>query len=393
MKQAARDPLYEPLAPDVIADPHPFYRRLREHQRVHWHAGLDSWAVTGYQECRQVLGDTAAFGSDFRRAGAEIPEVQLSVQSLDPPAHGAIRHLLVAAFQRRSAAGMAERVGEIAESRWHPLVGRDRPVDLVREFARPVALDTVCEFLGVPVPDGDRFEELSNAIVRGMDAGLDPSRAEPGTLARGELSRLVDGWSAGAEGTGFLAAVRDAARETPQVPSAVLANSLRAVLHAGYESVSRLLGNVLARLVASPGLLADLDPAELGALVDELVRLDGPVQADARVCVRDTAVGSVPVRRGDVVVLFLAAANRDPAVFTDPDAVVLGRTRPHLAFGRGAHACLGAALAKMQLRSLLSALKASDVDLLAVEPPVYEPTATLRGLVSLSVTVRAHRRH
>ncbi|GAA1228896.1 cytochrome P450 [Kitasatospora nipponensis] len=388
--QAVRDPIYNPLAPDVIADPYPFYRRLRERSRVYRHAVLNSWVLTGYEECRQVLGDTAAFGSDFRRVGAPIPDAQLSVQSLDPPDHGAIRHLLVTALHEQSPLAMADRVTEIATAHVAALRGQGRPVDLVRQFARPVALRTMSEFLGVEAPDGPRFEELSNAIVRSMDAGLDPSRAEPGTLARGELSRLVEGWLRDSDGTGFIGAARRAALASPQVPPALLANSLRAVLHAGYESVSRLLGNALARLVADPALLAGAgDPPRLEGLVEELIRLDGPVQADARVATQDRVVGAETIRRGEVVVLFLAAANRDPDVFAHPDDVDPGRRRGvHVAFGRGAHACLGASLATSQLRAVLTALAGSGLHLTAAAPPVFDLTATLRGPHSLPVHAR-----
>ncbi|KUJ64718.1 hypothetical protein ACZ90_58180 [Streptomyces albus subsp. albus] len=393
MTTAQQDPIYNPLAPDTIANPYAFYRRLREHQRVYWHAVLDSWVVTGHAECQQVLGDTAAFGSDFRRVGEAVPDAQLSVQSLDPPEHGAIRHLLVSALHEQTPVAMKERTAAIAADYVARLSERGRPVDLVREFARPVALRTMCEFLGVENPDGPWFEDISNAIVRSMDAGLDPSRAEPGNTARRELSRLVGGWIRDAGDDGFVGAVRRASSAEPSVSEELLANSMRAVLHAGYESVSRLLGNALARLVATPGLLPAADsPSGFDALVDELIRLDGPVQADARVCVTDSSIAGERVRRGDVVVLFLAAANRDPAVFTHPDEVDLNRRKGmHLAFGRGAHACLGSGLAMLQLRAVLSALAASDLGLTLTEVPAYEPTATLRGLSSLTVSVQRTR--
>lgn len=387
---ASRDPIYDPLAPEVIADPHAFYRKLREHSRVYWHDVLDSYVLTGHAECRGILGDPAIFASDFRRVGEEMPESHLSVQTLDPPEHGGIRHLLVAALHEQSPTAMADHVAALAAEQVSRVTGRDRPVDLVGEFARPLALRTVCDFLGVQTPDGARFEAMSNAIVRSMDAGLDPERAAPGTRARADLSAMTAAWLRDTEGTGFLGAALKAHRKAPDVPEPVLANSLRAVLHAGYESVSRLLGNALARLVADPSLLAGAAGARrLDALADELVRLDGPVQATARVCVTDRTVNGHPLRQGDIVTLFLAAANRDPEVFPQPDEVDLGRRRGlHLGFGRGAHACLGASLAALQLRAVLTALADSGVALEAAAPPVQEATATLRGLVSLPVTVR-----
>ncbi|WP_197938166.1 cytochrome P450 [Phytohabitans flavus] len=320
----------------------------------------------------------------------DIPEARLSVQSLDPPEHADIRHLLVAALHERSPAAMRREVSTIARSGISALTERAGTVDLVSAFARPVALRTICAYLGIDAPDGSSFEACSNAIVRSMDAGLDPDRAEPGDRARAELSALITDQLRTADDRGFVGLAREAARQR-DVPAAVLANSLRAVLHAGYESVSRLLGGVLARLVGDPDLLAAAEtPPLVDALVDETIRLDGPVQADARACVTDCLVGEQPVRRGDVLVLFLAAANRDPEVFTAPDTVDLTRARgTHLAFGRGAHACLGAALATLQLREVLIGLQAAGVGFVPSGATTYEPTATLRGVARLPVLVRA----
>lgn len=384
---AVRDPVYDPLAPAVIADPYPYYRRLREANPVYWHAVLDSWVVTGYRQCRQVLGDTTNFGSDFRRVGMDIPAARLSVQSLDPPEHTDIRHLLVDALHERSPAAMRHEVSAIARSAISSLSARAGTVDLVSEFARPVALRTICAYLGMDEPEGSRFEAWSNAIVRSMDAGLDPDRAEPGDRARAALSAMIADQLRTADERGFVGQARQAARRR-DVPAAILANSLRAVLHAGYESVSRLLGGVLARLVADPDLLAAADtPSLVDALVDETIRLDGPVQADARVCVADRLVGEQPVQRGEVLVLFLAAANRDPEVFAAPDTVDLTRARgTHLAFGRGAHACLGAALATLQLREVLTGLRTAGVVFTPAGAVTYEPTATLRGVARLPVS-------
>lgn len=371
------DRFFDPLAPDVIADPYVAYRQLREHDPVYWHAQLDSWVITGYEPCRRVLGDTTAFGSDFRRIGEDVPPAHLSIQSLDPPEHGAIRHVLVAALHEQPPAALGRDVATIVADRLAALP-HGVVVDLIPEFARPVARDTIERFLGVPLPDGPEFEELSHAIVRSMDSGLEPDRAGPGAAARAELSRLIEKWMPDAPADGFVGAVM---RARNGVPEALVANSLRTVLHAGYESVSRLLGNVLGRIVRD-GLAPD------PALADELVRLDGPVQADARVCVADTTVGAHVVRKGQVLILMLAAANRDPAVFPQPDAVDGTRGRGmHLGFGRGAHACLGAALGSQQLQEVLRALRDRAVKLSAAGPPRLDRTATLRGLTALPVTI------
>ncbi|MFD2467768.1 cytochrome P450 [Amycolatopsis silviterrae] len=389
---APHDPYYEPLASRVIADPHPFYRRLREANPVYWHGMLNSWVVTEHAVGGQVLADPARYASDFRRAGVEVPNKSLSLQRLDPPEHTGIRHLLVTALHELPLRTMAGHLRAEMAARLAALAGAG-PADLVTGFARPVALTAICRYLGVAPPDGEEFERHSNAIVRSMDAGLDPSRAAAGIRARAELSGLVAGWLADEDRSGFLAAAVQAQRARPGISADLLANSLRAVLHAGYESASRLLGAALLRLARQPDLLALLS-VEGGAerLADELVRLDGSVQADGRVCVADGELGGQRIRRGDVVIVLLAAANRDPAVFPDPDAVDPRRRRGlHLGFGRGAHACLGAVLVGLQLRILFEALRDNGIVLEQVGDPVWEDTATLRGLTSLPVRVSARR--
>lgn len=384
-----QDPLYDPLAQAVIENPYRYYGDLRAHAPVYWHAMLDSWLVTGYAECRQVLGDTVTFASDFRRVGEEVPPAQLSIQSLDPPEHGTIRHLLVGALHEQISTLVEQRIVAIAAEQFAGLP-LNEPVDLVSQFARPVAINVIAAFLGVDPPAGIPFEKLSNAIVRSMDAGIEPERAAPGNQARAELSRMVSEWVDNADGEAFLAAAVRAGRRVPEVTPAVLMNSLRAVLHAGYESVSRLLGNVLGRLSTGDAMLSwAVQHGEITALTDELIRLDTPVQADARVCVRDCELGAQRIRRGDVVVLMLAAANRDPTVFPEPDVVDLTRRRGmHLAFGRGAHACLGARLGTQQVQAVLMAMRASGLRLLPAGTARHEPTATLRGLAELPVYLR-----
>ncbi|WP_409464587.1 cytochrome P450 [Amycolatopsis sp. GA6-003] len=387
------DPYYEPLDPRVLADPHPYYRRLREAHPVHWHGMLGSWVVTEHAAGRRVLADPARYASDFRRAGIEVPAASVSLQRLDPPEHTGIRRLLIAALHEMPQRALADRLRETMTSRLLGLAD-SCPADLVRGFARPVALDTISRYLGVQPPGGEEFERYSNAIVRSMDAGLDPSRAEAGNEARAKLRDLVAGWLAAENQTGFVAAARRARHVRPGISADLLANSLRAVLHAGYESSSRLLGAVLLRLARRPGLL-DLLSGSDGAddLADELVRLDGSVQADGRICVADGELGGQRVRRGDVVIVLLAAANRDPAVFPSPDEV---NPRPrrglHLGFGRGAHSCLGAALVTLQLRTLFSCLRDNGITLTLADCPVWEDTATLRGLTTLPVHVSVRRK-
>ena len=375
------DAIYQPLSSRVLRDPYPVFHRLRSSGSVRWHAHLDSWVVPSHSACVDVLERPNVFASDFRRLGEHVPDEALSVQMLDPPEHTPIRHLLAAAMRERDVRSLTDDVRRIVGERLRA-TDDTATFDFITAVARPVALDTISYALGMRAPNGAEFEAVSNAIVRSMDGGLDPARVQPGVAARRTLAAWVERWMDEAS-DGLLGYV-GTHRGEYDVSAALVANSLRAVLHAGYESVSRLLGNAVAVMVGQPEVLTACARVPVAAAVDEFVRYDPPVQADARGCVTDAEIAGHPVRRGDVVILLLGAANRDPAVFQQPDSFVPDRSpNRHLGFGLGVHACLGAHLARAVLHALLEALLTDDRMLVAAGIPVREPTATLRGLTSL----------
>ncbi|MFE5295842.1 cytochrome P450 [Streptomyces sp. NPDC056632] len=384
---APADPIKDLARPDVLPDPYPAYAALRENTPVFWHEPLGSWVLTRHADCLAVLTDSARFASDWRRAGEEIPAPLLSVQTLDPPEHTAIRHLLLDGFRAQDRQALHERLDHEVKELLGDLAARPS-FDLVGELAEPLALRFVTAFLGVPAPDLDWFVPMSRTVVDGMDAGLWPEKHEPAVAARAELAAYAGGWLADPPETGLIAHVAAHADDSGVDP-AVLRNSLRAVLHAGYESASRLLGNAARTLLTTPGALAAFRTAGPATAVDELVRMDAPVQADARVCVADTELGGVTIRAGAPVTLLLGAANHDPLRFTHPTELRLDRApNPHLGFGRGAHACLGASMAIRLAGSVLGTLAADHPGARAVAEPHHRRNLTLRGLDRFEVTLR-----
>ncbi|MEV5973345.1 cytochrome P450 [Streptomyces sp. NPDC051921] len=384
---APADPIKGLARPDVLPDPYPAYAELRETTPVLWHEPLGSWVLTRHADCLAVLTDSARFASDWRRAGEDVPAPLLSVQTLDPPEHTAIRHLLLDGFRAQDRHALHERLDHEVKELLGELAARPS-FDLVGELAEPLALRFVTAFLGVPAPDLDWFVPMSRTVVDGMDAGLWPEKHEPAVAARAELAAYAGGWLADPPETGLIAYVAAHADDSGVDP-AVLRNSLRAVLHAGYESASRLLGNAAKALLTTPGALDALRTAGRATAVDELVRFDAPVQADARVCVADTELGGVTIKAGDPVTLLLGAANHDPLRFAHPTELRLDRApNPHLGFGRGAHACLGASMAIRLAGSVLGTLATDHPRAQAVAEPHHRRNLTLRGLDRFEVTLR-----
>ena len=381
---AAVDPILMLAEPENLRNPYPWYARLRAEEPVLWHAPLESWLVTRFEDCVTVLRDSSKFAADWRRIGEDMPPQAISVQTLDPPEHTAIRHVMIDALRRGGSDTeriVREETGELLDGL------ADLPTfDLVAEFAEPLALATITRYLGVPRPDVPWFRALATAIVDGMDSGVWPERHEPAMAARAELAALADGWLSDPRPAGVLALMADAGARG-EVPRQVVANSLRVLLHAGYASAAKLLGLAAAALLDSPAGLAGFLAAEPGPAVEELLRFTSPVQAMGRVCVQDVTLGGTVVRAGEPVTLLLGAANRDPARFPHPDELLLDRhPNPHLGFGRGAHSCLGAPFAVVQARTALSALAERFPALRAVSAPTYRRTLTLRGLDSFEVT-------
>lgn len=379
----ANDPLPDLLTPRGLRDPESVWSAVRRRDRVWRSEVLDSWVVADHATCAAVLLDAGRFCSDWRRIGDDVPPSALSVQTLDPPAHTAARKLLVAAFRARDWQGFARRVDDRVRARLDA-VARRPSFDFMADFAAPLALEAVTDLLGADPPDTASFAGPSSAIVDSMDYALRPETATPGRRARAELAELTGGWLAHPTRDGMIAFL--AAHRDDRVDEGVLRNSLRVVLHSGYESASRLLGNALLACLDEPGTLERFADGVPDAALQELVRLAGPVQAEARGCVADTELAGRPIRAGETVTVLLGAANRDPDVFREPGALRFDRVpNPHLGFGRGPHACPGSTLALVLARAVLTAAARDHRGLRLVAEPVFRRNATLRGLERLVV--------
>ncbi|TMR88472.1 cytochrome P450 [Nonomuraea basaltis] len=383
------DPLFNPLDDDVLSDPYPAYRRLRETAPVYWHEQLRCWLLTRFADCSTVLRDSQRFAADFRRIGEPTPPTLLSLQTLDPPEHTPLRHLALDAVRAQDLKAVEAVLTERADALLEPLM--DRGVfDFVREFADPFTLFAITRFIGVDPPrTGDAFDRLNDDLDRSMDAQLAPDAVDPGLKARAVFNDLIRSWLADPPGEGALGYVATHLEDSGVANDEVLVSSVRAFFHAGFEVPSRFLGNAVARLLRHPEAEDALrtGAAGLDLAIEELLRLSSPVHALSRGSTEDVELGGAKIRQGDVVTAMLAAADRDPEQFPDPETMVLDRhPNPHLGFGRGSHSCLGLNVARVEARVVLSALLSRPRLRFAAEP-VPRRNATLRGLSRLPVTV------
>jgi cytochrome P450 len=376
---------FEPWSSAFVEDPYPTYARLREAAPVHWNERLQAWFVSRYADCARVLTDHEVFSSDYREHGGDASPQSTCIQSLEPPAHIPLRRLLADGFGTVVDKEFAGRVRQAADDAIDAVAGRE--VDAVTELFLPLSTTTALELLGVTV-ERDRLGEISEAVVRSMMAKVDEDAAQPGMDARQLMAEILEEQFDGGEfaPTGLLARVRADPR-LDAVERRHLINSFRVVLLAGINSTHRYLANSLLVLLTHPEGLR-LFPAEGNTTraLHELARFDGPFQAQEKMVRADVTLGGARLRRGDYVVALVGAANRDGSTFAEPDHLVLSRAKnPHLGFGVGHHSCLGAPLALILGRALLSGLRGRSPDAALAGNPVREPNPTLRGLLSLPV--------
>ncbi|MFC7328017.1 cytochrome P450 [Marinactinospora rubrisoli] len=368
----------------------PRYAELRGRPgllRVRPPYGDDAWLVTRYHDVRTVFGDPRfSRAATARHDEARLtPEpVHTSILGTDPPDHTRLRRLLARAFTARRIETMRPRIRATADELIDAMVRTGPPGDIVEDYSLPLTGLVICDFLGVPFADRDRFQEW--LVAFSSTTALPPDEARERTAAMhayiGELieerrrrpddaliSQLIrvrddDTQSSRHGGSGGLS-------ETELVELATV------LLIAGYETSAAQLMNSVHALLERPAELARLRADGVTpAAVDELLRFV-PVDAHvafARYATVDIELGGTLVRAGEAVLPVLPSANRDPEVFDEPETLDLGRERnPHLGFGHGIHRCLGAALARIELEEGLGRLVARLPDLHAAVPLVETP--------------------
>jgi len=337
-------------------DPHPVLATLRAHEPVSWLPALDGWLVTRHDLVVAALRDPAAFTVDDPRFTTSRV-VGPSMLSLDGPEHARHRSPFVGPFRPREvserfAAAVTAEAARLAGE----LVGRDGG-ELRRGFAGPLSATTVARALGLHRDETPTLLGWYDAIVGSvnqMSAGAPPTQA--GAQAYAALAaRLTEAIADDRERASLLAA----AAADSGLSAAQLCANAAILLFGGIETTEGMIANAVAMLLAGPDALARAraGPAGLGAAIEESLRLEPASAALDRYAAADTELGGVRIARGEFVRLSLSAANRDPAVFADPDAYDLSRAvRGHLAFAQGPHVCVGVHLARLEARAGLAAL-------------------------------------
>ncbi|MBW0020236.1 MAG: cytochrome P450 [Mycobacterium sp.] len=368
------------------ADPYPYYETRRREGEVVWDDTAQAWLVLSYDAARQVLGESGwtsdPLANMLARASMDAISREFTTSSMlftDGPNHQRLRGAVRDVFTRSFVSGLAEGVEAIATT----LIDRqpaDRVFDFMSDIALPLPVAVISAWLDLDVASSRLLRELSPVIIRMLGTLADPDELAAGASASAALTAeflpmAADRRTHPADDLVSFIAADPALSLEDVVISAIL------IAVAGHETTANLLGAGLVTLL-TPGpdgsRIADrIDPSD-PALLAELLRLDAPVQSTARTATVDHTLGGVEIRSGQSVLVAIAAANRDPAVFDQPAEFRLDRTAPApLSFGHGAHYCLGAALAQLELSVALPKILSRQPVLAG--PVRWRDTPAVRG--------------
>lgn len=351
--------------PDPL-EPSPDYAELRESEPVApltLPTGHQAWVVTRYEDVRQVLADPRFSKSALTAPDAPrllpVAKGSKSLFTMDPPEHTRLRKLVARAFTARHIERMRPHVQQITGRLLDAMAAEGPPADLIGRLAQPLPITVICELLGVPLSDQDRFRVWSDVMLS-VSAHSPEQVMQARVGLNSYLSELIAAKTKdGADD--LLTHLIEAREGDDQLSEEELLAFGHTLLVAGYHATTGELVGALITLLRKPELWQQLraDRSLVTGAVEELLRYSvaGGGAGAMRIAVADVELGGARIRKGDAVLPAITSANRDESVFAQADQVDLSRTsNPHLTFGHGLHHCLGAQLGRMELQVALEGL-------------------------------------
>ncbi len=357
------------LTPGFLDDPFPVYHALRRHSPVHRMADgsvfLSRYAdvLEDYRDRRMSSDKTREFGPKFG-AGGLYRHHTTSLVFNDPPLHTRVRKLLAEAFTPRAMRQMEPSIIAMVDGFLDQAAERQE-IDLIGDFAFALPVGVICDMLGVPVADRDRLRDWAVTILGALEPVISDDHLTRGNLAVENFSTylkdLIDERRKALRDDDILSRLITGKVNGEGLTEEELIQNCIFLLNAGHETTTNLIGNGMAALLAFPEQMQRLrnGPELMDSALEEFLRFESSNQLGNRRVTAQTIIGDAVLEPGTVIHLGIGAANRDPAVFADPDELDISRTpNRHLAFGWGAHVCLGNSLARMEGRIAIERLLA-----------------------------------
>jgi cytochrome P450 len=391
--------LYHLLDPEVLADPYPLFHRLRTEDPVHWDPFLHAWVVTRYKDVVTVLHhysaertptpkQLAAMGLASLNPIAEIMVKQMLF--LDPPAHARLRSLASEAFSPQRVEVLRWHIREITDRLLDKVQAKGH-MDVIADLAEPLPCIVTAEMLGVPVDDYQQLKAWSQDFAEMLgNFQHNPERAPrilKSVLEMADYFRSAMREQRLHPRDGLVSSLMNAEIQGDRLSEEEVVANCIVTMVGGQETTTNLIGNGVLALLRNPDQLEKLrsDLSLIPSAVEELLRYESPSQHTARLAPEDTSLGGRRIQRRQAVIAVMAAGNRDPERFPDPDRLDITRAdNRHLAFGWAAHFCFGAALARIEGQVAFE-LMLRRLPHWAFEPGplVWRSNLGLRGLTKL----------
>jgi cytochrome P450 len=396
------------LEPEVNHDPYPFFARLREEDPVHYSEAHRGWLVTRYDDAAAALLDPRLSSDRVRplleKLPAERRETAGPVMELiaewmvvtDPPAHTRLRKLATKAFHPRKFVAMEDRIRALVDRYLDDFIASGEQ-DLVGGFAFPLPATVISELIGAPMEDADRFKDWSRELALIAFGAGGEVRADRHARAEASIEEMFDYFGTLIEreraepGSESLIADLVAGDEGEHLSDAEMKGMCALFLFAGHETTTTTITSAVKLLIENPEQLALLrqDPGRAGKAVEEVLRVEGAIKVLHRWVIDDVEIRGRRISAGERVLVLPAAANRDPEKFVDPDRFDVTRSpNPHLGFGKGIHTCIGAMLARIEMRVALAAVveRLPGLRFAEAEPTFnWAPSLAARALTELKV--------
>jgi cytochrome P450 len=392
--------LYDLVRQDLLADPYPFYHRLRDHDPVLWDPVLRSWVLTRHCDVTSAFVDPRLSEKRiFPFFDQLAPDVQDRLRPLaevlghmmlflDPPDHTRQRRAIATALTPAAVAGLRPRIEQLVSN----LLGAVKPsgrMDVKRDFSQPLSTSVIADLMAVPHDERGAFRDWTG-LLNGF-FGQSAREAERVVRLRAYFDRVVERHRHGCPGSGLLRHLLGTQPSDTQLSMDELFATYLLLFDAGQMTTTNLIANGVLALIRNPDQQEMLraDPSLMPSAIAELLRYDGPVQFTSRLARESMEIDGRQIGRGDSVTLVIAAANRDPARFAEPDRLDVTRLQNrHLAFGYGPHYCIGAPLALLEAEIAIGRLLAETRWLRLEREPRWQENINFRFLEELVVQFR-----
>ena len=395
MRPGSTEVEFHPYSEAFAADPYAVYAELRGHSPVFWSAEFGMTFLTRYGDIFSALTDRRLGRAPVVEAEEALTNydryVRVNLLETEGETHARLRKLLAQALSPRRIAELDGRVQAIAAGLMEPLAA-GKEIDFIAEVAEPLPVIVISELLGWPQAERHRLRPWSSAIVRLYEKDASPEDALRAEAACAEFAAMLDALASERKASpadDFISAAVALEDEPGGLSRDELISSCMLLLNAGHEATVNAAGNGLLALLRHPAAMEKLrgEPSLVASAVEEMLRYDPPLHLFHRFAYEELSIAGHVVPRGGKVGLLYGSANRDPDMFADPDNFNIERSpNRHLSFGAATHFCLGAPLARLELRTLFTTLLAStrQVELRDCTPQ-HHPGLVFRSLKQLRI--------